>query len=213
MEALECPWEVSLTGCSVLLYPKHTLLTPVAETSLLHLSTETFTISQEMFVNWKIQKILGHLVWHHSWLCTMAQFTPSLLTTTSILSRYISLPHTHPPRNWFWSPRLCAFLSLDNHTWNLFWPAISTVTFNRSFDCGMTASLHSGCIFLSNPFHWGYISLKGLGPPTPPLLWTAYNDRIELFVLSIQKSLSYHDTPGFLASSNWEAILLKNLCS
>lgn len=51
MEATERPWEVSLTGCSVLLSPKHTLLTPAAETSLLLLSTETFTVYQEMFVN------------------------------------------------------------------------------------------------------------------------------------------------------------------
>lgn len=55
---------------------------------------EPWTLS--MFVNWKIQKIFGHLVWHYSWLCTVAQFTPSLLIITSTLSRHISLPHTLP---------------------------------------------------------------------------------------------------------------------
>lgn len=138
MEATECPWEVSLTGCFALLYPKHPLLTPAAEPSLLLLSTETFTVCQEMSVNWKTQKILGHLVWHHAWLCTGAQFTPSLFTTTPTLSRYISLPHTHPPQALVLeSMTVCFPVTGQPHVKSV-WPATSTVAFNRSFDCGMT---------------------------------------------------------------------------
>lgn len=62
---------------------------------------------------------------------------------------------------------VCAFLSLDSHTWDLVWPAISTAALSRSFDCGMTASVHSGCIFLSNPFHWGYRRVWKVWVPQP----------------------------------------------